>query len=541
MTRSWKVLLRPTFAFVLLAGLVPPLPAQAPPGDAETWNDYKLRLLREVASQKAGEIATERTSVAVEAKPTSATPPEGVAGRVNDTFADFLPFFQFAVDSVSTSDDQTAVTVKFNPLKLNFGAFSGSATVTEPQVFSKLDEGIVESARASQREALLKSVGDYSDVTAAVSFGYRRKGGNWSTTGKLFGREANLYKSLIEDLLKAAFEVVPQSLDDMRNKADLALAPLIFELQKKLPTGQQPGDTNFGSIRNLIQAGTLDNDFETRLLPVLRASVEAQAAFNAAIGRLELDALPVLIDNQPQIVLNASRRFSNDVVGPDTMTYSFSYEMGSKNFNAMLSRYRNRLRERSDTAGTLTSMEQSQLKLDSLSDVVKEKGFGKEQRFVFSAIYKDVSEYSFRHDYNLVATDGAEVPQMVDLRLPGSREWRAKFLWTRLMPKVVPSSTSPAFGSGALKKTVSGEVAEEQPPRFSFSVEGVWPGGRNAAKDQIIGRLSYLLPVARGVTIPVTVTYANRDELLGEQDHVFSGHLGISYKLGKGSTKQSTQ
>jgi len=96
-------------------------------------------------------------------------------------------------------------------------------------------------------------------------------------------------------------------------------------------------------------------------------------------------------------------------------------------------------------------------------------------------------------------------------------------------------------GKQPLAATVSEGEKEEQQPRLSLSVEGIWPTGQADAKDRVIARLSYLLPVSRGVTIPVTVTYANRDDLLGTQDHIFRGHVGISYKLGNGPSQSSTQ
>src|SRR5215213_5329976 len=129
MNRAQKILL--LLVFTALAGLPLPAYSQTPPSDEETWNKYKLRLLREmhpVSQTDAPALVMDRTKAAVAAKPTTVTAPEGFAGRINDSFADFLPLFQFAVDTLSTSDDQKSVTVKFNPLKFDFGAFALTAT-----------------------------------------------------------------------------------------------------------------------------------------------------------------------------------------------------------------------------------------------------------------------------------------------------------------------------------------------------------------------------------------------------------------------------
>ena len=49
--------------------------------------------------------------------------------------------------------------------------------------------------------------------------------------------------------------------------------------------------------------------------------------------------------------------------------------------------------------------------------------------------------------------------------------------------------------------------------------------------NQLIGKVSYTLPLAGGTTLPVSLVWANRPEFVGEQKHLFSAHVGISYKL----------
>src|ERR1043166_1198276 len=195
-----------------------------------------------------------------------------------------------------------------------------------------------------------------------------------------------------------------------------------------------------------------------KVLNATCASAEAQVAFNTFLGSLGLDALPALIDNQPQILASASYRAVADVVGPDTTAYTVSYEMGSNNFNAVLDRYRELLRKVPDTEESSEDQSDNQRKLAALHDVVSQQGFGKEHRLVFSATYKDVSEYSFRHNYNLVGTDGTQTPRSVDLHLDGTREWRAKILWTRLMPMAL--SPTPAGGLAFAPIVAQGTITE---------------------------------------------------------------------------------
>lgn len=507
------VVFRCSFVLTLLSLLSMPRMAEGQPScvavgadvislNPDTTIDDCFEALRAAATEASVAPAIEK---AIAAKTTAVTPSDSFAGRVNDSIANFLPVFQFAVNSVSTADDQRSVTIKLNPWRAgSIGVISSQATVAEPEIFAALNDALVESVRDTEAKALLASAGDFADVTVSAHYGYTRRAQSWSRKGPFFGRDYQLYSPLIEELIFAGLATV--------TGGSGAISSEIFDVLGRAPC------TNTAANIGEEPIAELGEDCWRLVFPLLVQRAQAAVELETQIAGLDFRQLPALIDNQPQLVGTFSYRFADPVVGQEGWSLGINYEVGSYNINTVKETMR---RLRSDP-------------LTAYRTVLQNAGgaggeIDNERKFIAGVTYSEREPYSFTHDYVLPAPDGTSggVPFIADVERSRSSELRIKAVYTQFLglasvePTLLGAAPQPAIGQIALP-------VPEQRPRLTASLEMVDVDDASL-QDQVIGRLSYVLPLTGGLTLPVTLTYANRGELLGEQDEVFAGHVGISY------------
>jgi hypothetical protein len=262
------------------------------------------------------------------------------------------------------------------------------------------------------------------------------------------------------------------------------------------------------------------------LIQVIQQEAEGRLAFAKASTTPRLAAL---IDNQPQLVVSVARRASNRVVGPRSTAYALSYEFGTKNVNAVLREY-HRLGQ-SNPALSETDRQLAALKT-VVGDATTATSFGAEDRLLFSATYRDFDNLHFSHAYTfpIFDTTGTEVDlhPVATIDLGHSSEIRGKVVWTRLTTGAKKVAEASAAGSD------NGTSSES--PRLTVSIEGVRVHGDPSRHDQLVGKASYELPLSSGVTIPLTLTWANRPEFLDKKGQQFGAHVSLSYKVGSSTS-----
>lgn len=520
------------------------------PDDTIDTFTEKVQKVAEDRAKRAGEEAKktqEETTQAVESstskaiaqKPTTATPPAAFSDRVNTAIADFLPLFQFAVNEVTSSEDKMSVTAKFNPIPVGtYGNVSVSATATQPQVFKALEEMIVESAREAQRKSLLGKVDDFSDLNFALSYGLQWRAGTWDNTRKLFGRSYELYRNLASDLLREALTVPLEDVDQATDRISRARSNIFRDHKSILESaavkdGLAPND--FGRIR-LVTLKSLAPEVHAQIVDVLRQegalSANVTAKVLKAIQDNKLDALPAMIDNQPQIVIQGSYRASDEIIGRNAAAITATYEMGSRNFNAVLREYHQMQREGNSRPSYLEAYRRG----------VADRSYGHEDKAIFSVSFRRNERYSFTHSYKeSISVPGSTTPVAIDrtvmLNLPRSDDWRASLTWTRLWPRRTerPGTFLSELPAGLPQLP---QVTGRQDPRTTLSIEWVDAdqkiklNGTPLENDRFVARLSLVVPVQGGMTLPLTIVYSDNPEFLKNQDRVLSAHVGISYKIG---------
>lgn len=497
------------------------------PLDDESFDDYETRVGRWVedrfreagvkigpeARQEVNQTVNQLTPEAVAGKTTAVAAPEAFSDRVTDAIADFLPLLGLSMDAVSTSEDKKSVTFKLNPWKFAHGEFSLAATAAEPELFSPLAEAVREPAREKERKTLLTEVDDFGDVTAALNYGYTRRAVSWQETRRMYGRSYDLYQGLVDELLESAWGLVDtrsvQLRDDVLGNRFLADLMRIAD-----PEGDD--DTVFAAkfkeIRSWIREGRVPFAERELLEALLRSRIAIQSVISQ-VDSWNLDALPSLVDNQPQLTFTASHRVSDELVGPDSTSATLRYEMGSKNFNAMLREYHHLLASNNAQASPFQAFQ----------DVIADKSYRAENKLIFTLTYKRTEAYDLTHSYRESVTDPAtggsqEFPRTASVKLDRASEWRGSLAFTRFF----------------LRARDQDNKMGVELPRLTFSVEAVELQDDPERQNRVVGRLSYVMPATKGISVPFTLTWASRPEFLGEQDRNLSAHLGFTYKLDRG-------
>jgi hypothetical protein len=71
-----------------------------------------------------------------------------------------------------------------------------------------------------------------------------------------------------------------------------------------------------------------------------------------------------------------------------------------------------------------------------------------------------------------------------------------------------------------------------QHARIDVNAEGIRiTDGTNRKKNDWIGTATLTIPLMKNMSIPLSLKYGNRQELLGDVDDELSAHFGISYRL----------
>ena len=192
-----------------------PVLAWASPADRSQLPGESLRdYLNQVAPlEKAATDAIVSRAISEQAvSPAGTATASSFADRVGNTLQNFLPLFQGAVDAVSTSDDKKSVTVRFNPVRAaTFGELGLTASATEPEPSEALLKLLPDDIRTGQKEAIQKTLDDFTDLSYAATYNYVRKlePEHLASPGArrwFFGRNPRLYEevfaSLVGDTLK---------------------------------------------------------------------------------------------------------------------------------------------------------------------------------------------------------------------------------------------------------------------------------------------------------------------------------------------------
>lgn len=457
------------------------------PGDDLTIEEYRKVI-------HVG-LMVEKVTDEVNAQPTIPGTVSSFGERLGGTITDFLPWFHFAVDSVSPSDDGKAVVVTSNPVRAHAWRLKLTATATEPEPFERLFADVPDESRPAVLESITGELGDLDDVSWSATLGFQPRAGSRELKTR-WGRDPEIYRPLLRQLAQSSAQVVHSAASEgeeiVREYSEFVTEIfLVF-------TPKQPDTVTFREIRAAMDQGKLRRSFLIEFEDALVAEVEREVRLDQAFAALRLDRLANLIHNQPQLIVDLTYRNPNEFVGQEAFAVSARAEWGTRNLNSVIRRARN---EYSD-------IEESRRLLVAYRDVVGRAGDPEPQ-----SGWRGTATLSYRRLEELTA--GLPFGDTVtDVTVPEVEEWVGKVQVSRF--------------ADWHAMTIGGIIVT---PRVDLSLEVVETDGDDNRQDRKVGTLTYDLPVADGVAIPITLVYADKAEFRGDPDHELSGRVGLSYKL----------
>lgn len=443
------------------------------------------------------EEQAEAAEEAISARPTSTAGGNGFAGDLRGTIEDFLPLFKIGLSSLTTSEDGRALDLRFNPIRTGaFGALGLTATVTEPKAGDHLLQSLPEGRRSAATDLVAAQVDDFSDVTLTARWGYERTHGEDEVPKRMWGRSLERYRPIVEQWMGKTVE--PEiarhfrenaRVGDCETEISMALTPA------NDPEVVQPRNVKLADIEGVLGSARYED-----CLTAYEQDRDAIAALDLKLGAFAL--IPALIDNQPQLVLTVARHERDPLVGRNGWGGKVVYEHGFHNFNRVLRLFH---RERAD----LQDVDARALAFWTAVEGLDLQKVQSENKLTFSAAYQEGESLAMSQTFG--EGDDA-VTAVVDL--PRSTEWCIEGEYVR------NASWHPMQVDGT---TVY--------PRFHASLEYVDVSDDPQRQDRGVVKLTYDLPITPTITVPLSLTYANHAEFLGEHDEQFSAHLGFSFKL----------
>lgn len=293
----------------------------------------------------------------------------------------------------------------------------------------------------------------------------------WNRESQHHGRSARPHKALFRAV--AGFEATTQPFVDLLGETGVSLRGSMSALRAKDPA--------------------LARRFQRALVSMACSIPDRLGADKFLLEECSL--LDDLLNNQPQLQISGSWRERADLVGRDELFGKISYEWGWANLNA----YRRSL------AGQAPN---------------------------------PVSFADFLEENDLLAEDGGPGPMLkYGLRLSGSLEV------SRLQPYHAPSEAQVTLDLDGSEKwtgaiSVGSAIAFDAKgnPTSRWELVGSYErvdDDSTRPETRILGTLSVIQELTDGTSVSLGVVYANKPELLKDQDldHEVSARVGIKYSL----------
>jgi hypothetical protein len=448
---------------------------------------------RDAALERAG-IDTNAAATAAIAKATTdevknsnraTTPPDPFATRIHNSYQDFLNLFSFAINKVDESSDGQALTVRFNPIREGSQVLGFTLTAAKPVVSEVVKNALPETGRSDFVTKLEGQLNDTDDLTAAGSYALQTANCDMSrpSTSRCYGRAPSSYIDFFSRGVTPLFAAAPDETEKKRQQLKQFIGHAFSET-----VVQNAIKNNIDILGLKVNEATNQVDLLMRLRQFGEAEAQQTIANRAFFSKQNLDVISTLIDNQPQFTVTGSYRTPGKFGGPKQTALTGELQFGSENVNTL----RAECHLMSDAC---------------IQDVVKKRL----TNGVSSSKWVVAASYTRNDNYKLS-----------DLGLKGGNPSPFSAIDQRSSSEIIVK------GQGGQQLTAGGPKAI----RADFAVEG-----HRVEKDRVrntnrwVAKATLTLPAGDNISIPVTVTWANKPEFLGDQRQTFGAHLGLSYRI----------
>jgi len=474
---------------IVLVAVAPGAFAQCADNDDDCTVNELQRKLSRAASQKAAqspdaglstdELAnkrTDETAKEVENANRATTAPDPFAARLHSSYQDFLVPLSFALNDIMESEDGRALILRFNPFRAPPVVAGLTVTASKAELDERISAAVPEDQRDEAVKRLNEAFEDLDDVTLAGSFAFESSDCK-ADKSLCLGRNPRTY----DEMLSSAFvEIASAGLAAAEIEGQQAAADLRIALQ------------NAGLTLNTVLGNITDAALRDRIKNLIQAATDADqrdsARFLDFLDREGINQLATLLDNQPQFAVTGTWHDRKLTAGPREMAYTVEYQFGFTNLNSVKRGCKTNF---ADCLGT------------TLRTAVK-TGDNFSDKFVLSASYKDVSRYQ-------VTGDDVGITGFTAIDGPGHQELSAKLQWGRQLRT---------------------RIVGDQYSRIDVNAEGIRiMDGNTRKKNDWIGTATLTIPLMKNMSIPLSLKYGNRRELLADVDDELSAHFGISYRL----------
>ena len=378
------------------------------------------------------------------------------------TSRDLLSMLVGALDLGDLSENGKNLVLALNPKFFDLGSGQGSGKVTlhAPELFEAVAMELPEEVRESRKESLIEGLDELDDVEVAIS---------WSMEGKRIGRDPKDYVPLTNSM---AGEINDQQGEEFANRANQAF---LEALERAQPTNSETAK-QMGRDAGL-------------------ATVRSLAGFQKALLDSRFFEIGDLIANQPQLYVDATGRFRNDLLGRDEYGLAATWEIGFGNVNGLL-------KEDCAPASTLSRQERlEQVSLDCFDQFVDDHAEEWSKRMKIKVEYSEADAY----DLDLPDDD-------VTIDLDSAHTLRVTGGFGFDLAPLPDVGNSPArLELEAMYENVSDEEVRND--------------------DRLVATLSYIQKMSDSSSASLSLVYANKPELLGEVNQEVSAHVGLKFKM----------
>lgn len=401
----------------------------------------------------------------------AATPPATSGAQVHAGRHNFNIPAALAIDSIER--EKQALVVQFN--KINAGPFGVgvTGTVKQPAVFGALAKKIPEAQRAAVTKNLEGMLEDTDDLSLALLFTPATPDctGSRLDRGACYGREAAAYREVLSNVFASLLEPTLSSLTSgiIADRFSREFGAVLEKKVKEISVDDQ---------KRLFDAIVLFR-FHRELDTLRENKARKQFRFDENLAKL--------IGNQPQWTLALVGKRRDVLSGPNEQGLELVYERGRVNLNALHARCKR------DTK--------------CIAETISDKFASDSFKFTLGATQTEHYELAA-----LPAGASEETVEFTALDLPRVRKYLAAMQY--------------GFDVGNAGFT-------EDPIRFDMSAKWEQRSGNPEEEfdTRFVAAATLSIPIGEQVTLPLTLSYANHEDLLENQQKSLGVHFGLTYRL----------
>lgn len=403
------------------------------------------------------------------------TPTPAFGARLHSSYQDFINLMSFAIDTVEQGDDGASLVVRLNPLRSGRHEVAVSGTIAEPSVDDAVVAAVAETAREAVRSALENQLSDFDDVTLTAAYTGQTKECALRGGERCWGRDPRIYSDALARLLLPAFEAEPQP-----------EFSTVLEYSEFL---ERHGIETEADVLSLRIADLPESAREDAIALATRhgiAHAKQTLDAKAYYDKLNVPLLAKLVENQPQLTADVTYRDRGTLAGADEWAGSLELYWGRVNLNS--------------TAGGCAAS--SDCFLERLRNL--KAGDLNNGKFVLTVSYRRVEPFT------LSALPGDPVDGFTPIDIGRSQRFSARGQYGGDLTAGDPSKRARLDVALEIERTRDNELLTDNRSIVSATLS---------------------VPLNDQITLPLTLTYANKSEYLDDPREQFGVHFGLTYRL----------